>query len=284
MRPLFPCLLVSMLAPAATALAQCPSAGSCFVAHGTPGCNETTCCELVCDTDPFCCDVSWDGICAGEAADACGCGAPDAGSCFVPHNTPWCDEPECCDAVCAKDGFCCTITWDDICAGEANGLCSGCGGILTGDCFEVGISGCSDEACCAAVCAIDDFCCQVSWDELCVFEAFENCTLCGDPNAGSCTVVHGTPGCDDTSCCAGVCFEDPFCCDVVWDFLCVAAAQKLCITFCAGDIDASGAVDAADLANILANWGLAGSTDLDNDGTTGSADLSILLGAWGTCP
>jgi hypothetical protein len=283
MRSLLPFVLVSVLTPAATLLAQCPASGSCFVSHATPGCNDPDCCEVVCDIDPFCCDVAWDSICAGEAADACGCGAPEAGSCFIQHNTPWCNDPECCDAVCAQDGFCCTVQWDDICGGEALSICAGCGGVSTGDCFEVGISGCSDEACCKAVCAIDDYCCQINWDELCVIEAFENCTLCGEPTAGSCTESHGTPACDDITCCSVVCVQDPFCCEVVWDFLCVSGALALC-NFCTGDFDANGQVDAGDLANLLASWGFQGYTDLNDDGITGSADLSILLGAWGVCP
>lgn len=284
MRQLCAFFLLFMLAPAATVFAQCPSFGSCFTAHGTPGCNDITCCEVICGMDPFCCDISWDGICAGEAIDACGCGAPETGSCFSAHDTPWCNNSVCCDAVCAEDGFCCNVQWDEICSGEANLICAGCGGVLTGNCFEEGIAGCSDVACCEAVCAIDSVCCDAIWDGLCVIEAFENCTLCGEPTAGSCTEVHATPSCNEASCCATVCVKDLFCCDVVWDFICVSEAIELCIPlFCTSDLDFSGTVDAADLAVVLSNWGLGGSTDLDGDGTTGSADLSILLGAWGSC-
>lgn len=46
------------------------------------------------------------------------------------------------------------------------------------------------------------------------------------------------------------------------------------------DIDGNGAVNAADLASMLGNWGAPGSTDLDLDGSTGASDLSILLSAW----
>ncbi len=47
-------------------------AGSCFEANGTPGCEDVECCEAVCGSDPFCCDVEWDQICADAAAVACG--------------------------------------------------------------------------------------------------------------------------------------------------------------------------------------------------------------------
>ncbi|MCH8880450.1 MAG: hypothetical protein IID34_11270 [Planctomycetes bacterium] len=42
-----------------------PDAGPCSEANGTPGCDDTECCNAVCDLDPFCCDVEWDEYCAG---------------------------------------------------------------------------------------------------------------------------------------------------------------------------------------------------------------------------
>ena len=49
-----------------------PDAGDCCSANGTPGCNDEACCELICGQDPFCCESSWDGICAAAAAELCG--------------------------------------------------------------------------------------------------------------------------------------------------------------------------------------------------------------------
>lgn len=47
------------------------------------------------------------------------------------------------------------------------------------------------------------------------------------------------------------------------------------------DLDASGAVDAGDLAVLLAAWGSPKTAaDLDGDGAVGAGDLSILLAAW----
>lgn len=45
--------------------------GSCFDAHPTPTCSDANCCGAVCSIDPFCCQVAWDSICAGEAAAMC---------------------------------------------------------------------------------------------------------------------------------------------------------------------------------------------------------------------
>jgi hypothetical protein len=63
-------------------VSQCPGAGGdCCIANGTPGCDDVECCESVCAIDPFCCDISWDSICAGEAQSLCDCGG---GTCPPP--------------------------------------------------------------------------------------------------------------------------------------------------------------------------------------------------------
>ena len=61
--------------------------GDCCIDNGTPGCNDSACCETVCFVDPFCCDTAgggfWDSICAGHAFDLCGglCGGVPIGAC-----------------------------------------------------------------------------------------------------------------------------------------------------------------------------------------------------------
>lgn len=45
-----------------------------------------------------------------------------------------------------------------------------------------------------------------------------------------------------------------------------------------------GIVGAADLAQLLGNWGGTGPADFDGSGAVGSADLGQLLGSWGPCP
>ena len=61
------------LGDACDALPLCgaASAGSCCVLHLTPACNDATCCEIVCGTDPFCCNNQWDSICVNEAGGPC---------------------------------------------------------------------------------------------------------------------------------------------------------------------------------------------------------------------
>jgi hypothetical protein len=46
------------------------------------------------------------------------------------------------------------------------------------------------------------------------------------------------------------------------------------------DLNCDGAVNPADLANLLANWGSPGPGDIDGNGAVGSGDLTALLAAW----
>jgi hypothetical protein len=101
--------------------------------------------------------------------------------------------------------------------GPGNGACGAANGT----------PGCDDASCCAEVCAIDAFCCDVEWDANCSIESTGVCDgnfiTCGD-GAGSCNADNDTPGCDDVDCCNAVCGLDPYCCLVDWDDVCAAAA------------------------------------------------------------
>lgn len=46
--------------------------GDCCIAHDGPGCLVPDIEECVCAIDSFCCDNTWDGLCASEAVDPCG--------------------------------------------------------------------------------------------------------------------------------------------------------------------------------------------------------------------
>ncbi len=160
-----------------------PIAGSCCSAHDGPFCDDASCCEAVCTSDFFCCEVVWDGICADEAIDLCescfGCGTNSAGSCCEPHANPYCSDPTCCQTVCEVDSFCCSVSWDSICAGEAQELCFvclTCGNAEAGSCFEVHTNPyCNDPFCCNFICGIDPFCCSNAWDAQCADAAAALC-------------------------------------------------------------------------------------------------------------
>ena len=70
--------------------------GDCFVANGDVFCEDICgvdpcegCCELICNLDPFCCETTWDGICANEAVLNCNCAKED-----VPGNNDCIDATE----------------------------------------------------------------------------------------------------------------------------------------------------------------------------------------------
>lgn len=48
-----------------------PGSGDCFVANGTPGCDDQACCDLICASFPACCNVGWTAPCAGFAQNFC---------------------------------------------------------------------------------------------------------------------------------------------------------------------------------------------------------------------
>jgi hypothetical protein len=113
-----------------------------------------------------------------------------------------------------------------------------CGDPRLGDCYiaHAGV-GCSEPACCEAICNFDPFCCAQQWDQLCADFAniAEACAEgvhpnCGNDLAGDCFSAANppVPGCNDSACCATVCAQDPFCCTFGWDSICVSMAQEDC--------------------------------------------------------
>ena len=215
---------------------------TCFVVHTNPGCVSIRCCNFVCTSDPFCCGVTWDLSCVAAAKGFCGeqpnC-ETSTFSCLIPHDTPGCSSPACCDAVCTQLPDCCQFAWDALCVAEVPSACEGCGEPFAGNCFAAHSSpACNDAVCCAAVCNQDNFCCTTSWDDDCVVRAETLCTLdpvCGN-NGRSCFISSFLPGCIDESCCTSICNTwDQYCCDVRWDAICVDEAiisSKLQISFC----------------------------------------------------
>lgn len=127
---------------------------------------------------------SFEISCGSPSQEACG--APDSGSCCDPKLTGGCADNACCESVCACDGFCCEVAWDEDCAGlgfNASGcgaaaLCdckSVCGAVGSTDCCVGGNTpGCSDPDCCERVCQCDSYCCDVEWDNNCATFGFEN--------------------------------------------------------------------------------------------------------------
>ncbi|MFM7051872.1 MAG: dockerin type I domain-containing protein [Planctomycetota bacterium] len=56
---------------AAVVCGGCGTGVSCYQAHATPGCANTTCCTTICSLDPFCCETQWDSLCVSGANSTC---------------------------------------------------------------------------------------------------------------------------------------------------------------------------------------------------------------------
>lgn len=106
-----------------------------------------------------------------------------------------------------------------------------------GDCCEPGDgTGCGDAVVSDCVCADDPYCCETAWDELCVAEVSNlGCGACGGVRpagldvADGCCAAHEGSDCNDPEISDCVCANDPYCCLVQWDQVCVdAIAQYAC--------------------------------------------------------
>ena len=124
------------------------------------------------------CGNGLDDNCNGQTDENCGC-AHDVCSTGVKLGSG-CDSAtgNCVSKVCAVDSFCCTSTWDTLCVSrvrteckslkcaESKGNCSHTlcttGAALTSGCDS------AKANCASKVCAVDPFCCNNSWDSLCV--------------------------------------------------------------------------------------------------------------------
>lgn len=109
------------------------------------------------------------------------CGDPDSGGCLSTHPTPGCGDQDCCESVCRIDPACCASGWDQACVATALDLCApGCGDPAAGSCLAEHLApGCSNGACCAAVCDLLPRCCEIAWDSLCV-EYATSLPACGN--------------------------------------------------------------------------------------------------------
>lgn len=137
-------------------------------------------------------------ILASQSTEQCEHGVCEVG----PALDPECST--CASNVCDVDSFCCLVTWDSICVAEAQQLCDGA------------CSTCGNGTC----------------------DAGETPTSCPQDCTPTCAHDVCEPGvpldqaCD--SCATTVCAEDPFCCSVFWDRICVQESETLCGKVCEG--------------------------------------------------
>ena len=138
----------------------------CCVAHGSPGCTDDVCEASVCALDAFCCNNTWDGQCAGEALADPNCFAACGGAAVCGDDLA--QGAEACDGTDLLGQDCVTQGFDGgtlACAGDCTGFdTTACTNDPSDCCIANGGLGCDDDACEAAVCAFDSWCCNNSWD------------------------------------------------------------------------------------------------------------------------
>lgn len=213
---------------------DCPTGQTCDAEGTCNGLGGTCLIDADCPAGQTCVGFgAWDEFCAGQGQPTavedeftgCGaevlcvqecspCGGPDTGDCCTDTGSASCSDAPCCEAVCAVDPYCCETEWDGTCAAEAETicpqLCEICGNPASGDCCTATPlePGCSNRACCDAVCSADSACCGfIGWDGNCATIGFGTtragafylctdlcspCTLCGDI-AGDAISING-PG------------------------------------------------------------------------------------------
>jgi hypothetical protein len=156
---------------------------SCCSPHNGTGCLDPMITACVCANDSFCCDTSWDSLCAVEANDCgAGCtggsgGAPSGGSGGVSTGG---------------------VSTGGVSTGgvSTGGVATGGVGGITGDCCTTNMTaGCSNTAVEQCVCKIDSFCCATAWDSLCVQEADTYCGAgCGAGGSGGSSTGGASTG------------------------------------------------------------------------------------------
>ncbi|MCH9682652.1 MAG: hypothetical protein K0V04_14550 [Deltaproteobacteria bacterium] len=227
----------------------------CCSPHASPGCEDPDLAACVCETEAFCCAFSWDEDCVAAAEQCGGCGAAttEPGTTTAPVETTTAGGDECCTpsgspgcaadpvieaCVCGTDPFCCDKQWDGMCADQAEMCGANCGPVGGGGdcCAANGSPGCDDQPTTDCVCALDPFCCDNEWDDICVGQAQYACMFdCGLPApGGDCCAAHDGPECDDPAVTMCTCDQDPACCVLPWDDGCVLTAVNFCGQVCPG--------------------------------------------------
>lgn len=155
---------------------ECES--DCCSPNDTPGCDDGSCKALICSFDSFCCENEWDEQCAYEAqlyCKTCGGHPPVCGD-GIAEAGEVCDKDDLAYEDCYSQGFegGGTLKCKKDCSGYDTSKCAD-----NDCCVEHDGPGCQTDECESIVCAYDPFCCQVSWDSVCVQEAEKYCGVCG---------------------------------------------------------------------------------------------------------
>jgi hypothetical protein len=89
--------------------------------------------------------------------------------------------------------------------------------------------------CVDLICEADPYCCNTSWDSQCIEEVATVCQnpICGGPSCPHSLCDAGAPLDAKCGSCPGiVCKDDPACCSIGWDEICIVAAEVKCNLSC----------------------------------------------------
>jgi hypothetical protein len=234
----------------------CGAGGPFDQIHG-PGCDEESCCNLICEIDYSCCTIVWDADCVNLAAARCRptivvgpiVNPATRHTYYGVTGALWTESERLANEMgghLAVPNNAAENAWL-----TANFL-SGSSGFVSA---MIGVHDQLKEGIYQAV--------DVIGPMPVTFTAWAP----GEPNnQGNEDMVHLLP--------AGT-----------WNDLTRYSIQPAILEIpCIGDVSGDGNVDASDLAVLLGGWGTAGAADLTFDGKVDASDLALLLGAWGACP
>lgn len=251
--------------------------------NGTPGCDDPDCEALVCGLDPFCCDTSWDGLCADEAI----------ASCAICQGGVVLGEPvdEDCNGGCNNElvpSFDAIACGDTVCGTITAGF-----GLRDTDWFLVEVTNPAGAVITATlesefpgVVFIADV---PDCDNIAILgeTGFSECiegSTSGQPAVASVGpgtyVVFVSSGNPDGS----AIFEGITCGNNANYVLTVEGDCGGVVCPCVADLDGNCIVDTVDLGILLGDFGCSGAGcvgDIDGSGTVDTVDLGILLGDFG---
>lgn len=201
------------------------------------------------------------------------------GACCVAEDCVETLERSCAGTWHGAGSACSTLTCD---ADEPTGACcvgTACQTLTVAACAAAGGSYHGDDVLCAATPCGGGAGCPLGWQEDCVGICFPNVVFDEWVGDGFCDDGAWVPyasgydasppgvaiwlNCDEFKCDDGDCSGCPL---------------------CLGDVNGDGMVQAADVVDLLDEWGTSdGNSDIDGSGSVGVHDLLIVLMQWGSC-
>jgi hypothetical protein len=214
---------------------ECGSNG-CGGSCGTCGPGATCTAQGVCQVTSYC----GNGLCDSSLGEDCWSCPQDCGPCPGKCGDGWCDYDmgEDCWSCPMDCGMCPGECGDGMCDYDMGEDCWSCP-MDCGTCPEMCGDGWCDiqmgESCwsCPDDCGPCNGYCGDGW---CSAEAGESCESCpkdcGPCSTASCCSPHDSPGCGNAAVQSCTCAMDPYCCQVMWDDICVEGAKAYCGLTC----------------------------------------------------